>query len=49
MEKNRQKFRDQFPFIINICNGRWLMPDRHLWHLELVQNVGPQGNAFEKE
>jgi len=43
---NRDELRAQLPFILDICNGRWFLQPEEIWHLELVQNRGPEANVF---
>jgi hypothetical protein len=46
-ERNRAVFRRQLPFILDICNGKWLRSREEIWRMEVVQGKGKNSNVFE--
>jgi hypothetical protein len=45
-EGNRQKLRDQLPFIIEICKDRWLQPTEVMWRKELIEGSDEKQTVF---
>jgi hypothetical protein len=47
-EKNRDELRRQVPYLLRICNGRWLRSIAEIWRAELVLNRGPAARVWWK-
>lgn len=48
-ERHRPMLRKQLPFIIKICNDRWLQPTEVIWTKELVERVDTKQCVFMQE
>lgn len=45
-EKYRQILKLQMPFILDICNGRWLQDREKIWEAELIYGGGKRANIY---